>query len=530
MRRKTTSTAGSLLLALVILTALVPSAGRAAAVPARDADSFVEAIGVNVHFANGGTPYRKRFDEVEQRLQELGVNHVRDDLAADSPAQHQELSDLAAAGIKSTVILGDPTAGAAVLDELIEIVKTDLAGAVEAVEGPNEFSTSGDSEWKTHLIAYQQQLYDDVKGDPALSSLPVIGPSIVHGDQKELGDISPMLDYGNIHSYPQGNPPDKLGSFIANAKLNSGSKPIFATETGYNTALNWSGENKPVSEAAMATYMPRLFFEYFRWGIVRTYSYELVDELPDPNLENKEWNFGLLRNDLSKKPAFEAMRNTIDILEDPGPAFTPGSLSYRLSDRGTELPGAEGTELHKVLLQKRDGSFYLAIWRLSSVWDPATRQPLLAPSEPVTVNLEPGLRIAAEYLPNLSSEPVLAPSGPAESLTVDVGPQVAILKIVPQEDDSSSPPPPAAASAQPDRGAPAAIVPCVVPELRGRRLTADRRKLRRAACRLGKVAGARSRSSRVIEQHPRPGRVLAPGSSVSVKLGQRPVFRAVARK
>jgi hypothetical protein len=523
MTRRNLGAVGLLLVALAILAPLALPARGTAAVPAREADSFVESIGVNVHTGNGGTPYRERFQEVEQRLRELGVHHVRDDLESDSPAQHQELSDLAGMGIKSTVILGDPNFGTAGLDELIEIVKTDLAGAVEAVEGPNEFSTSGDSEWKPHLIAYQQQLYNDVKGDPALSSLPVIGPSIVHGDQAELGDVSPMLDYGNIHSYPQGNPPDKLGPFIANAKLNSKLKPILATETGYNTALNWTGENKPVSEAAMATYMPRLFFEYFRWGIVRTYSYELVDEQPDPDLENKEWNFGLLRNDLSRKPAFDALRNTIAILEDPGPAFTPASLSYRLSDRGTELPGPESTELHKVLLQKRDGSFYLTMWRLSSVWDPATGQPLVAPSEPVTVNLEPGLGVAAEYQPNLSPEPVLAPSQPGESLTVDVGPQVVILKIIPVEDESFPPPPSdqagATALAQLDLAAPPAPTPCIVPELRGRRLTAGRTKLTRTACRLGKVTGLRTRSSRVVKQHPKPGGVLAPGSRVSVRLG-----------
>jgi hypothetical protein len=527
MTRRNLGAVGSLLVVLVVLPSLALPAPGTAAVPAREADSFVESIGVNVHTGNGGTPYRERFEEVEQRLQELGVHHVRDDLESDSPAQHQELSELAGVGIESTVILGDPGFGSAGLDELIDILKTDLAGAVEAVEGPNEFSTSGDSEWKPHLIAYQQQLYDDVKGDPALSLLPVIGPSIVHGDQDELGDVSGMLDYGNIHSYPQGNPPDKLGSFITRAELNSGSKPILATETGYNTALNWTGENRPVSEAAMATYMPRLFFEYFRWGIVRTYSYELVDELPDPNLENKEWNFGLLRNDLSRKPAFEALRNTIAILEDPGPAFVPGSLSYRLRDRGTELPGPESTELHKVLLQKRDGSFYLAMWRLSSVWDAATGQPLAAPSEPVTVTLEPGLGIAAEYRPNLSPGPFSEPSQPSESLTLDVGPEVVIMKIVPaeeeeeEEEDSSSSgsaQPAALAPAQLDRDAPPAPAPCIVPELRGRRLAAGRAKLKRAACRLGRITGLRTRSSRVVKQRPRPGRLLAPGSKVNVRL------------
>ena len=233
---------------------------------------------------------------------------------------------------------------------------------MEAIEGPNEYSTSGDPNWKPNLVAYQQALYAQVKADPELAALPVIGPSIVHNDQAALGDISAYLDCGNIHSYPQGNPPDKLGSFIAKAELNSGAKPIVATETGYHTALNWSGENPPVSEAAMATYMPRLFLEYFRWGIARTFSYELLDEFDDPGWTRQEANFGLLRHDLSPKPAFDALRNTIGSSKTPArPSARRPSTTRSAKPASLPRPGKRG--LHKVLLQKRDGSFYLALWR-----------------------------------------------------------------------------------------------------------------------------------------------------------------------
>lgn len=58
---------------------------------------------------------------------------------------------------------------------------------------------------------------------------------------------------------------------------------------------------------------------------------------------------------------------------------------------------------------------------------------------------------------------------------------------------------------------------CVVPKVRGKKLRADKRKLRRADCKLGKVKGPRS--GKVKKQLPKPGTVLPPGSRVKVTLG-----------
>jgi hypothetical protein len=509
------------LLLAMLLALAVPAPPQAdGAVRAREADAFVDSVGVNVHTAFSDTPYVSEFATVKQRLEELGVRHVRDGLFPERPDQYQRLNELAGTGIGATPIVGSPADGLSGQDDLLTIAGEELDG-LDAIEGPNEHSTSGDPDWRANLIAYQEALYEKVKGSLTLSGLPVIGPSIVHGDQAELGDISDSLDYGNIHSYPQGKPPDKLGPFFKSAELNSGAKPIWATETGYHTALAWAGENPPVSEQAMATYVPRLFLEYFRWGVVRTFSYELLDEFSDPPLEEKESNFGLLRHDLSRKPAFDALRNTIEILEDPGPPFAPDSLDYTLSEAGVELPGPESTGLHKVLLQKRDGSFYLALWRLSSVWDPLAQAPLAAPLEPVEVEVGPGLEAAAEYRPNSSAEPVWSLARPSGPLTVEVGPDVVILQLVPGPPDSGEQPPPWAPpkdtdpSVSPETGA----RHCVVPRLRGQKLKASRVKLRRAHCQVGRIAGGSGRASRVVGQRPRPHRVLAPGSRVSITLG-----------
>ena len=432
------------LLAIMALLALPQASANAAPQPARSADSFVDSIGVNTHTYYSDTVYYSRFEDVKKRLAELGVRHIRENLVPERLDQYQRLNQLAAMGIRSTLILGDPTNGISGLETLLSVVKKDLNGTVAALESTNEFDISGHGDWLPRLSAYHEHLYRAIKSDPSLASLPVVGPSIVHWDsQDDLGDISDQLDYGNIHSYPDGYfPESNLSSHLSHAVVNSASKPVMATETGYHTALNWTRDHKPASEQAMATYMPRMFLEYFRRGVVRTFSYELLDEHPDPKLDDRESNFGLLRNDLSEKPAFVALRNMIDILDDPGSSFVPGALDYSLSGNQTDL--------HQVLLQKRDGSFYLALWRTGSVWDPVNRVALNPSPAPVTLSFDLPLESAERYAPNASAAPVASLANPGEPLTVEIGPQVTILKVTTGDGDPPPPPPEPEPSPEPE--------------------------------------------------------------------------------
>jgi hypothetical protein len=62
---------------------------------------------------------------------------------------------------------------------------------------------------------------------------------------------------------------------------------------------------------------------------------------------------------------------------------------------------------------------------------------------------------------------------------------------------------------------------CIVPKLKGKKLKAARKALTKADCKLGKVTkprGATVKTGKVKKQRPKPGKVLAPGSKVSVKL------------
>lgn len=413
---------------MLSIVALGAHTAAAAPVPARSADSFVGSIGVNTHFYYSDTPYVENFSLVKQRLAELGVRHIRENIAPNErPDQYQRLRELAASGIKADLILGDPRNGISTLDHMISVVKNELSGAVDAVEGPNEFNAQGVENWIPMLREYQQHLYTAVKSTPALSSLTVIGPSITNWtDAEKLGDMSEMLDVGSAHPYTSRPPETVVTESLERAAQTAGTKPAFTTETGYHTALNYTSGSEaflPVTEAAQAVYVPRIFLEQFRRGVARTYSYELLNQFSDPGLKDRESNFGLLRHDLSKKPAFEALQNLIGILKDSGSGFTPGSLDYSL----------EGNQenLRQVLLQKSDGSYYLALWRATSVWD-AVKQVALNPgSSPISINFNQPVSSVQLYAPNVSSAPLSSVVNPTGRLSYEIGPQVQILRITP---------------------------------------------------------------------------------------------------
>lgn len=62
---------------------------------------------------------------------------------------------------------------------------------------------------------------------------------------------------------------------------------------------------------------------------------------------------------------------------------------------------------------------------------------------------------------------------------------------------------------------------CKVPQLKGKKLKAAKKKIRKGGCKLGKVkklGGATAKTGKVTKQSPKPGKILAPGSKVKVTL------------
>lgn len=409
-----------LLVLVAALTLALPASASATPTTARTAESFVDSIGVNTHTYYTNTKYYQDFATITQRLKELGVRHIRENLVPNRSDQYRMLNALAAQGIKSTLILGDPREGSAGLGKLVSIA-AGMPGAIDALEGPNEWDlTAWGTNWMSALAPYQAELWQKVKATPSLNGIPVIGPSLGNTDSV-ASDLSGYLDYGNLHSYPNAEPPEwNLSNHLKWANRMSASKPVMATETGYHTATAYTGGHRPASEAAEAVYLPRLFLEYYRRGIVRTFSYELLDEFSDPAKREAESNFGLLRNDLSPKPAYTALKNLIAICSDKSSSFTPGKLDYTVA--------GDQSELRQLLLQKSDGSFYIALWRATSVWNNKSLQAINAPAGTVELTFPAGISGAEEFAPTSSPEPVRKLGG-GETLKVNVGAEVVILRL-----------------------------------------------------------------------------------------------------
>ena len=157
---------------------------------------------------------------------------------------------------------------------------------------------------------------------------------------------------------------------IAEARKVGGDKPILVTECGYHNRVEEKG-HPGVSEAAQAKYLPRLLFVYFNRGMTKAYKYELLDEKLDPGFADMERHFGLVRSNGTLKPAFNALKNLLRLLADPGPAAPTGSLAFQLS--GTT------NNLHHTLHQKRDGTFWLALFQEAASYDAKTHSELEAP-------------------------------------------------------------------------------------------------------------------------------------------------------
>ncbi len=128
------------------------------------------------------------------------------------------------------------------------------------------------------------------------------------------------------------------------------------------------------------------FAEFFRRGIYRTYKYELVNQ----DILGKEGMFGLLRNDLSEKPSFRAVKNLITILSDKGPSFEPDALNYALN--------GSMDNVRQILFQKRNGDFYLLVWLEVSSWNVSAKIDLYPPPQQVVLTLQDSNKISSAIL------------------------------------------------------------------------------------------------------------------------------------
>ncbi|GAC1402519.1 MAG: hypothetical protein NVSMB59_23890 [Vulcanimicrobiaceae bacterium] len=200
------------------------------------------------------------------------------------------------------------------------------------------------------------------------------------------------------------------------ASQSSRTKPLVATEPGYSTTPNTRND---VPESVQGIYIPRLSLEHFLHGVSRAFDYELIDEGGAPND-----HLGLVRGDLSPKPAYTALAALLNLLAEPG-ASAPTTLSIGLS-------GNVGN-VHHVVFHKADGTFYIAYWLETSSFDVnagASGVPVTVPSQTITMTFGQSIASASNYAydAQYNLQGVALPVG-ANSVNVSATDRVSVIKL-----------------------------------------------------------------------------------------------------
>jgi hypothetical protein len=396
-------------------------------------------VGINTHFGYTNTVYYTQSDLAVSLMQQMGVRHYRDAIVyigsnAVYPASSFAIfNKLGRAGIRGDYILScslTPAQNAQILTQ---------ANNVEAVEYPNEYDISGDSNWVATLRGCGSKLYPVLN---SFSVLQLVGPSLVQLSSPASLGVVPMTS-NNLHAYVDNYPPDlnyPIGSQLSpnaaagpcmqsnsgewdcfpgllfrldNVQVDGPGAPVWITEIGYQTSGNASTPG--VGQYVPAQYEPAYFVREVLWalnsGVPRTYFYALID---DPGQA-----FGLLDGSLQPKPAFYALTSLIRLMSDSGTwNGSPGDLQYSLN-------GGDRFLMHS-LFQKSDGTFYLALWLAESDWNGA--QDITPAPESISISV-PGHTILSTDL--MQNNGVFLPTTiNHNTLTLPVGTSPIFLKIL----------------------------------------------------------------------------------------------------
>jgi len=406
-------------------------------IQARDADRFVDSMGINVHMESTNTPY-KNYAAINEKLQLLGMRHFRDEINDTDPSFVDEINDIGKLGYSLCGLIAGgndyPPAGHKLAADLVVPMIHNLQPTIDAVEGPNEpdnktFLYDG-AGYPHGAISESVDLWNIVKGSSEISALPVVVMSEGNApDFTTLAAITPPpIDYatfGNMHAYQGGGVADEglTDFYIPYSRDLTGHDSLWTTEMGYhnNTSYLRDGEQQGVSQRASAIYLPMAFLSGFNHGVMRTFSYELVDEFKD-RLHSGEGDYGILNYDLTPKPAYTALKNLISLVQEPGHEnFQPGSLTVTFS--------GEPSTMRYTLLQKSTGTYYLALWNDISVYEIATQKTackdLYPSNSPITLTFLTENTFTV-YAPNDSTG-----VNPTTKYTISASPNSIMLNLPP---------------------------------------------------------------------------------------------------
>jgi hypothetical protein len=346
------------------------------------ADTFLSSLGVCTHVGQGvdaPTPSATA-------LSFAGIRNIRDDGTpahiADWTAMH------ASSGVRMSLLTNQDIASTVTM-----ATELNAAGALLDVEGPNEpnnepVTYEGATSSSTTFVPvadFQRDLYAAVKSTAALRGIPVFHSSEAGGSEPDdvglqfltiptgagiaMPDGTEYADYANIHNYVCGHSQvlsdnvawnasdptlngDWDGLYVEYGKTwNKGyagyanadllTLPRVTTETGWLTMGTGA-----ITEEQQARVFLNLYLSAFTRGFSYTFIYMLRD---DP----VQGYWGLFDTSYDPKTSGTYIHNLTTILADTA-GGAPLKLDYVIMN--------EPTTVHDLLLQKKDGTFHLAVW------------------------------------------------------------------------------------------------------------------------------------------------------------------------
>lgn len=405
-------------------------------IASEQAEHLAAAVGVVIHLHFGGTVYAHT-GRVVDAVSDLGVRHVRNRITRTTGGR-QGFTELARRGVRINGVCGAAGDPQTMFEVFSEIMRTypDPTAVFSSFEGINEPNLMGrpwveETRLKTRGLWLQRQAQ-------GLQEIPIVAPALARleyggvegadtqAQSANLGSLAQYVDYGNIHVYPRGmNPGTDIDEFMGYQRAVVGNKPMYCTEGGYFTGMNYVGGSNPTPADTAAKYTPRQIMEHWSRGNQRFFNYELLDD-HDPSGADRESNFGLLAVEgngpddrWTPKPAYTAIKNFVAILGDPGGSHAP---------RGLRLQVSGVPDVKTALVAKRDRSRYLVMWRDVLSYDPRARQAVETSTRTASVAIGRP-RDVQVFLPNRSASPVQR-LGTVDRFEVPVGDELVICRIL----------------------------------------------------------------------------------------------------
>ncbi len=437
-------------------------------VQAMSTSDFIGKIGMATHLDNFGTGYSQNYGNLVADMQYLGVSLIRAGADMDfdgGGGQYyaDEVETAMAAGIRFDLIINTDSQTVSSYTSIFDTLEQADPGGIASIEGPNEV-------YPTNLAtaaAYVTSLSTTVAADPLLSSIPLLGYTILSYSpvaNTQEGDQDSSVTMGNAHTYSGNLPPNLEDSWFVPINLGDTPGETYAvTETGYETASVplANGSSSGVSDDVQAKYDLDNLLDLIREGANAVYIDELYD-LQDNAADNED-NFGIFTYNDTPKEAAVALHNLTTILADPGAtaaSFTPGTLAYSITNLNSNVDGPAldqdfgfgilvgvaqtlPTYGYSLLLQKSDGSFDLAVWQEPEIWDNATDSQLAAPTILSTITLAQAAASIEVFDPLIGTSPIATYTDTNE-ITIGVSDHPIIVEIDPFPGASEPPAPPAA--------------------------------------------------------------------------------------